>query len=149
MICFKGSSFYNIFFLGFRYKVSSTIPREFMDELLLAFLLKEQRGTLQLRHQKRLKQKRRINTSLETPVTSIYIFKSTEKKVTDLLKTCQMAFNHGAAGHPASREQRCKISSGAISLESLWSSALLELNLLCHRVRIHGEGQISIFFFHR
>lgn len=58
-----------------------------------------------------------------------------------------MAFNHGAVGHPASREQRSKISSGAISLESLWSSALLELNLLCHRVRIHSEGQMSNFFF--
>lgn len=57
-----------------------------------------------------------------------------------------MAFNHGAVGHPASREQRSKISSGAISLESLWSSALLELNLLCHRVRIHSEGRMSNFF---
>lgn len=64
------------------------------------------------------------------------------KKVTNLLKICQMAFNHGAMGHPANREQRSKPSSGAISLESLWSSALFEFNLLCHRVRIHSGGQI-------
>lgn len=53
-----------------------------------------------------------------------------------------MAFNHGATGHPANREQRSNPSSGAISLESLWSGALLELNLLCHRVRIHSGGHI-------
>ncbi len=67
------------------------------------------------------------------------------KKVTNLLKICQVAFNHGAVGHSAKREHRSKISSGAIFLADLWSSALLEFNLLHHRVGIQTEGQMSYF----
>lgn len=85
-----------------------------------------------------MKKKGGINTPLETPVTPIYM-------VTDLLKICQTAFNHGAVGRPASREQRSKISSGDKSPESLWSLALSDFNLLHHQARIHCEGQMRIF----
>lgn len=53
----------------------------------------------------------------------------------------------GAAGRPASREQRSKISSGARSPESLWSLALSDFNLLHHQARIHCEGQMRVFLF--
>lgn len=109
---------------------------------LLAHFCQRKGGTLQLKDSIReLKWKGRIDASLETPAVLMYI-QEYRKKVTNLLKICQMAFNHGAMGHPANREQRSKPSSGAISLESLWRSALLEFNLLCHRVRIHSGGQI-------
>lgn len=64
------------------------------------------------------------------------------------MKMCQTAFNHGAVGHPASREQRSKISSGARSPESLLSLALSDISLLHHQERIHSEGQMRIFLSH-
>lgn len=67
------------------------------------------------------------------------------KKVMNLLEICQVVFNHGAVGHSAMGEHRSKISSGAISLAKLWSSALLEYDLLHHHIRIHTGGQVSLF----
>lgn len=85
-----------------------------------------------------------MDASLETPAALMYI-QEYRKKVTNLLKICQVAFNYGAVGHSARRVHRSKTSSGAISLANLWSSALLEFKLLRHRVRIHTRGRISNF----
>lgn len=130
-----------------RHKVSSVITGGFTDQLSLHISLCHGKGgTLQLKDSIReLKWKGSINTSLETPAPLMYI--QEHRKKTNPLKICQKAFNHGAVGHFASGERRSKISSGAMSLESLWSSALLEFNLLCHRVRLHSGGQMKFFFF--
>lgn len=83
----------------------------------------------------------RINASLETPAALMYI-QENRKRVTNLLKTCQMAFNHGAAGLSAKEEHRSKISSGPSALQT--SGAVPFWSFVC--CVIEFGGQISLFF---
>lgn len=83
-----------------------------------------------------------INASLETPAALMYI-QENRKKVTNLLKICQVAFNHGTVGLSARREHGSGISSGADSPANPWSAALLKPSLLSHQLGIHSGGQTS------
>lgn len=134
------------FFSCVIHKVTSVITGGFIDQLSLHISICQGKGaTLRLKDSIRApKGKGRIDASLETPAALMYI-QEYRKRVTNLLKICQVAFNHRAVGHSAKGPHRSKISSGAISLANLWSSALLEFNLLRHRVGIHTGGQMSSF----
>lgn len=110
-------TFYFIFFRVLMHKVPSVITAGFIDQHSLHIpICQGKGGAPRLKDSIReLRAGGRIHASLETPAALMYI-QENRKKVTILLKICQVAFNHGAAGHFARGERS---SGGRLSCNPL------------------------------